>query len=76
MSFNPPPTAPIKAPIGKSQEFKVKSQESMVSTYSWECCINCDNWDDKLDICKKFEQRPPTKVIVVGCVEYVPDIPF
>lgn len=26
--------------------------------------------------CMEFEQRPPTKVILIGCQEYEPAIPF
>lgn len=26
--------------------------------------------------CMKYEIRPPTKVILIGCEEYVPSIPF
>lgn len=26
--------------------------------------------------CMKYQMRPPTKIITVGCVEYEPGIPF
>jgi len=46
MSNSPlPPTAPIvRNPQSKSREFTMKSQQAMVDTYSWECCLNCDHW--------------------------------
>lgn len=40
---NLPPTAPIPK-LAKSREFVMKSQQALVDTYSWECCLNCDNW--------------------------------
>lgn len=48
MSVNSPipPTAPIPRQ-GKSREFVMKSQQALVDTYSWECCINCEHWTDK-----------------------------
>lgn len=89
-----PPTAPIPKQA-KSREFVEKSQQAMVDTYSWECCLNCDHWtehkivqvvdptkysgvrdDDLGPHCTKFDMRPPTKVIVIGCADYDPAIPF
>lgn len=39
-------------------------------------CLNCDHWQDNPELCKKFNQRPPAKVIVVGCEEHSDSIPF
>lgn len=76
----PPPTAPkIRE---KSQSFTIKSQTAMVNTYSWECCLNCDHWDEVKEGCKQFADdkgepiKVPAKVIVVGCEAYNPNIPF
>ena len=38
-------------------------------------CLQCLHWDDKKEICKTFNQRPPAKVIVEGC-KYHDFIPF
>jgi len=38
-------------------------------------CTGCCNWDDKKEICLKFNVRPPVSVIVKGCEEYE-EIPF
>ena len=38
-------------------------------------CINCGYWDDKKELCTKFKQRPPAKIIVKGCDSHM-DIPF
>ena len=94
MQNNLPPTAPIPK-LAKSREFVMKSQQALVDTYSWECCINCEHWTETHVVkvadptkysgfaehdegarCKKFEVRPPTKVILIGCAEYEPAIPF
>ena len=88
-----PPTNPIART--KTRDFVMKSQQAMVDTYSWECCVNCEHWTEKHIVnivdetkysgfreidegsrCMKYEVRPPTKVILIGCEEYVPAIPF
>lgn len=38
-------------------------------------CLNCGHWQDNPEMCLKFKQRPPAKIIVVGCSEHT-DIPF
>lgn len=38
-------------------------------------CLNCHHWKDKEEICGKYLQRPPAKIIVSGCPEHT-DIPF
>ncbi len=38
-------------------------------------CTNCANWIDNKEICNKFKERPPVKIIVKGC-EFYDDIPF
>lgn len=38
-------------------------------------CLNCHHWQDKIEMCGKFNQRPPATVIVSGCNEHT-DIPF
>lgn len=39
-------------------------------------CINCEHWKAKEEICGKFNQRPPAKIIVTGCEEHSDNIPF
>lgn len=44
-----------------------------------ESCISCKNFDETTEQCKKFEQRPPARVIVLSCgigYEDKNDIPF
>jgi len=38
-------------------------------------CTTCMWWNDEKEICKKFKERPPVKIIVKGC-EYHELIPF
>lgn len=38
-------------------------------------CLNCHNWQDKNEICSKYNQRPPALIIIKGCSEHT-DIPF
>ncbi len=40
-------------------------------------CCNCDNWNDKAEVCRiNNNMRPPAKVIVVGCRAHSAIIPF
>lgn len=39
-------------------------------------CISCEHWNAKDERCEKYKVRPPTNVIVLGCDEWVWDIPF
>lgn len=37
-----PPTAPIS---NEAQvQFRMKSQQAMIDTFSWQCCLNCEHW--------------------------------
>lgn len=94
-STNPPPTNPIKVPPGRSVEFIMKSQQALIDSYAWNCCLNCEHWTESHKVqvpdntkysgwsqidegprCMKYGVRPPTKIITVGCQDYVPGIPF
>lgn len=40
-------------------------------------CTQCFHWDQKKEICIKYSQRPPAKVIVHGCENFeLDEIPF
>lgn len=42
-------------------------------------CITCEHWEHKQELCKKFNARPPAKIIADGCKEYecsLDDVPF
>lgn len=40
-------------------------------------CTKCNHWDHAKEICKKYNQRPPTKIILSGCPEFdLDEIPF
>lgn len=39
-------------------------------------CINCENFDHDQEKCRLVDQRPPLKVIVYGCEQYIEEIPF
>lgn len=38
-------------------------------------CLKCIAWDHKMEMCEKYKQRPPIKVMVEGCSEF-DNIPF
>lgn len=41
-------------------------------------CLNCSHFDEKAELCVKFQQRPPARVIAFACPEYedCDEIPF
>ena len=42
-------------------------------------CLNCLNWEqqsDEIYICKKFNLKPPPRIIINGCEEHSDIIPF
>jgi hypothetical protein len=41
-------------------------------------CINCVGFDEPSEICKRYKQRPPARIIANGCDNYddTNDIPF
>jgi hypothetical protein len=43
---------------------------------NWTTCLNCEYWDKKEEQCTTFSARPPLAVVVVGCPEWVGEIPF
>jgi len=51
--------------------------QEMMELGMFRTCINCKHWIDGNEICEKFNERPPAKVIVVGCEAHEDsDIPF
>lgn len=37
-------------------------------------CINCINFNQNQEICNKYKQRPPAKIIAKACPEWSYDI--
>lgn len=63
----------------------IKVREASVRTGDWICCLNCENWTEVNQItdeqrvynwCGLYSAHPPDEVVVVGCAEHTPAIPF
>lgn len=43
-------------------------------------CLNCSEWNEKDETCKRFNSRPPAEIIVYSCEQWEEgkdwDIPF
>lgn len=41
-------------------------------------CLTCHNFDEQNELCKKFNMRPPARVIAFSCKDYddIDEIPF
>jgi hypothetical protein len=55
--------------------FKVLAADQTLREDVFRTCISCDNWNHVNEICDKWKQRPPAKIIANGCDDYS-DIPF
>lgn len=43
----------------------------------YQSCLNCENFDEKNELCKLCNLRPPARVIAYGCPQWEYDeIPF
>lgn len=49
-----------------------------MTNYPFKTCIKCDNFDEKNELCKLYNARPPARIIAFGCEQYKDDdwIPF
>lgn len=51
--------------------------EQMIEAFVFKSCINCENYDEKYQICNLYNSKPPAKTIVYSCGDaWVQDIPF
>lgn len=41
-----------------------------------ECCLNCDNFDDKTGYCREWRAGVPMDARIAGCEKWVDLIPF
>lgn len=39
-------------------------------------CLSCDFFDEEAELCNMAHQRPPARVLVLGCGQWSPRIPF
>lgn len=52
---------------------------TMLPEHVVKSCITCDNFEEETETCKKFNARPPARIIAIGCGDYEninEDIPF
>lgn len=57
-------------------ELRIKFQDELVEKQVWQCCLNCTEFEENSENCKRFNARPPAYIIVSGCKDYCQDIPF
>ncbi|WVW77207.1 hypothetical protein Bhz54_00036 [Stenotrophomonas phage vB_SmaS_Bhz54] len=58
------------------QAQRIEFQEQIIRSQNWTTCLNCEYWDKKEEQCTTFAARPPLTVVVVGCPEWLGEIPF
>lgn len=55
----------------------VKSiMETIQKARLYRSCLTCTNFDEPSEICILYQQRPPARVIAMGCESYLEEPPF
>ena len=72
--------------MNTNREQRINFQQGLIDAGHITTCTNCEHWalrtvigeEDLVEIqlCRKCDQTPPPDVIVVGCEEWVYNIPF
>lgn len=39
-------------------------------------CLNCEHFDEPNELCRKWDARPPARIIATGCADHQDEIPF
>jgi len=58
------------------QTQRIEFQERIIRSQNWTTCLNCEYWEGEAKRCSQFNVQPPLEVIVVGCPEWLGEIPF
>lgn len=67
-----------------TRRFELKQRQKQVTALIWKCCVNCaffkklheGQYEMPYMTCTKWNAIPPPATVVVGCEEYLDDIPF
>lgn len=56
----------------------IKSAIEREHNFIYKCCLNCENFHEKKDVCLLVNAKPPTRVITFGCERWLDkdEIPF
>lgn len=61
----------------KKRQLQRELQLKLVSEGDLPSCFSCPHFDKKVEICNRWGgKRPPLDWLLVGCMEWEPDIPF
>ena len=58
--------------LAEFNQITIDFQNKIINNCSWNCCLNCINYDSKNEVCLLYKQRPPVTVIVTGCAKHFP----
>jgi hypothetical protein len=58
------------------QAKRIEFQKQIVIQQVWSTCLNCEEWDKKVEQCGQFRTRPPLEVLIHGCPHWYGEIPF
>jgi len=54
----------------------VELTHKLIVDGAMQSCLNCYHFNEKDEICGKYQMRPPARVIVTSCPEWEDEIPF
>lgn len=54
----------------------IELQKSLIANEMWQTCANCEDFEISSGMCARYKAKPPADIIVVGCTEHCPQIPF
>lgn len=60
----------------KHRSYIMEQQERSLNQQLWSSCLNCEYWDKSKELCSTYAIKPPIQVIVIGCAEWLGEIPF
>ena len=48
------------------------------ASHPYQNCLNCMHWSAGSDLCVKYNQKPPTEILIYSCPSYedIAQIPF
>lgn len=53
-------------------------ENAFQNIYIYQCCLNCENFVEKTELCLLVNKRPPVRILTYGCEAWIErdTIPF
>lgn len=69
----------------QAKQHMIDVRTEVIRQGRWPTCTNCQHWEEHPGLtdeervynwCAKYQVSPPEQVVVVGCVNHEPGVPF